>query len=183
MSNTNTQKTKYAGVVVTILALFFTVHEYRDRLEQSKVNRSFQFYDNFRSGELLNTRARLHSRINEVSKRGNLLSGEEMDKVMIDTLTNNQDSIDYDIVLEFFDAAYECFLFGGCDEKTVVKLLGNEAHHLLIPIFAVIRYRAESNIDHAIGLKYIAREYKLRLPEEQNCTVPRQKWKTKANCR
>ena len=163
MLNTIAQLAKIIGIVVTIAALFFTWREYQDRYEQSKVNRSFQFYDSFRSGELLKARARLHSRINELSARkdssGNPLSNKKLVEVMIDTLTKNQDLIDYDIVLEFFDAAYKCSQIGGCDRKTVINLLGYEAIHLLPPIFPVIQYRARRNVDHGIGLECIAAEY------------------------
>ena len=154
------QIAKIIGVVVTIVVLFITWREYEIRYEQSKVNRSFQFYDRFRSGELLKVRANHHIRISESRKKtddsGSPLRGNELANEIIETLTQNRASIDLDIVLEFFDAAYKCSELGGCDRKTVINLLGDEANHLLRLLCPVIKHRVRLNSDYGIGLKCIA---------------------------
>ena len=143
-----------------MVALIITYTEYNDRIEQIKINRSFEFFTEYRSPNLFEARSSIQTVTRTLYDIVEELEDPEvLTELMINTLTRGEHLANYDIILEFFDAVYTCSEIGECDRKTVFSLFGSKALNLLPVIYPVIQFRSESNSVHGIGLECIATNF------------------------
>ena len=154
---------KFVVIAIAIVGIWVAWTEYNENIVQNKKNRSFEFYKEYRTGEILKARIDLATVIDElitIRLQDENLPVHKLCELMIDKLVATYDNrIKYDVVLEFFDSVQKCFNIGACDEETVYHLFTDEAESLWKIISPVVKHRRNnSNPTHGQGLKIIARQ-------------------------
>ncbi len=150
------QITQVLGVVATAAAAVFASAEYFSNTQQEKVNRTFSYFADYRSIEMITVRSNLNAVLSDLdSMKDSTLANEEK----IDKMMKQPHLLHYDTVVSFFDTVYLCIETGGCDRITATRLFLGEAQQLLSSVRPAVEYKTEGNAHHAIGLRCLAANY------------------------
>ena len=148
---------KFAGIAV----LLFGAYQYWGDIQQEKKNKSYNYFDRYLTGSMLKSRSELEKIINEMYSQYN--SDSDVQKIechMIDTIENKDDNrINYEIVIDYFEAVHNCTVVGGCNRKVVLDLFKERALSLIRVISPVVEHFAKEDGEHGQGLKCIATGY------------------------
>ena len=155
------------GFIIGISALYVAWVAYQNDIHQEKINKSFELFYIYQSGEVRKARSQLDTLKTDLDEaiRKTQDSSNDLDKKLFlstfNTLIKGQHLTNYNIMLDFYDAVYTCIELGACDGKTAIDLLADkEAKPLLQFIVPVLAYRMETDKTHGLGLECIAKKYK-----------------------
>ncbi|HET7411937.1 MAG TPA: hypothetical protein VFJ18_04665 [Pararhizobium sp.] len=113
--------------IIGVSVACFGVFTYYDSLQQSKIDKSVAYFDEYHSGRVFEARVAVGSLSYEWlgvrNPDGTRLSKDQYVGIVLEDLSKARNRVEVDIVLEFFDRAQACVESGACDQSTAVKLL------------------------------------------------------------
>lgn len=160
------QIVKIFGFIVGISAVVVAWLAYQNDVRQEKINKSFELFYLYQSGEVLKARSELDTLITDLAdtkdKSGKPLTLPDLTILMIKTLSKGQHLNNYNFMVDFYDTVYKCIELGACDKKTAISLFANNAKSLLDFVLPVFVFRLQSDNAHALGLQCLATRYKAK---------------------
>ncbi len=166
MLNRIEQIVKIFGFIVGISAVWVAWCVHQNDIQQEKINKSFELFHIYQSGEVLRARSELDTLITDLAdtkdRSDKPLTLPELTMLMIKTLSKGQHLNNYNFMVDFYDTVYKCIELGACDKKTSISLFAEKAKDRLIFLLPVLVSRFESDSTHGLGLQCLATRYEAK---------------------
>lgn len=150
-----------ANVVGSLALVFGAVYgwmEYSGLEKQKKVDRSFEYFDDYSEEGLFTARMKIWKVIEDVFDESNStewMSKENvLDQLLSEKMSEFPNYLYFDRIVEYFDSVNKCVVVGGCDPCTLAELLKDKAEDITWALTTYSLKRVENeNMKYPEGLK------------------------------
>ena len=165
--------TQTASALLLAFGTAYGLYEYSASVQQSKVDRSFEYFRAYSSGEIADARSEIWSTIEGAIKEYNEAKRKHaafvanappfvkaalsklsitggLDGYLISRMSEWPDHFSMDLIVEYFDSVQKCVDNDGCDECMIDSLLRERARELFNLVAPVIQHRVDRG-EHEYG--------------------------------